>query len=146
MQIPIVLSCESIPQALQGLGAQAELELKQQLNYGGARYTPPHGVNPATRWHQHFGLLIASCDHGDLRPQPHGIWIYGDEQRHFEDLPAPGVPRVEVMDELCDAVFDNRKPLHDGSWALATMEICFAMLDSARQQREISLNQGRARD
>ncbi len=133
--------------ALKGVGGNAEVELKQKLNYGGEAYKPPHGDGTATRWHQHFGLLIASCEHGDLRPQPHGIWIYGDEQRRFEDLPAPGVPRVEVMDELCDAVFNDHKPLHDGYWAMATMEICFAMLDSARQQREIPLtHQGRARD
>lgn len=125
--------------ALKGVGANAEVEMKNRLNYGGSAYKPPHGDGSATRWHQHFGLLIASCDQGDLRPQPHGIWIYGDEERRFEDLPAPGIPRVEVMDELCAAVFENRKPLHDGFWALATMEICFAMLQSAREQKEIKL-------
>ena len=61
-------------------------------------------------------------------------------RRRFAELPAPGVPRVEVMDELCGAVFENRPPLHDGFWALATMEICFAMLQSAREQKEIKLS------
>jgi phthalate 4,5-cis-dihydrodiol dehydrogenase len=126
--------------ALKGVGANAEMEMKNRLNYGGSAYKPPHGDGSATRWHQHFGLLIASCAQADLRPQPHGIWVYGNEERLFEDLPLPGVPRVEVMDELCGAVFENRKPLHDGSWALATMEICFAMLQSAREQKEIKLS------
>lgn len=126
--------------ALQGLGAQAELELKQQLNYGGARYTPPHGVNPATRWHQHFGLLVASCEGGDLRPQPHGVMIYGDSTRRFEALEPPRVPRSEVMDELCAAVFENKAPLHGGAWAMATMEVCFAILDSAQRQAEIRMS------
>ncbi len=126
--------------ALQGLGAQAELELKQQLNYGGARYAPPHGVNPATRWHQHFGLLVASCERGDLRPQPHGVMIYGDSTRRFEALEPPRVPRSEVMDELCAAVFDNKAPLHGGAWAMATMEVCFAILDSAQRQAEIRMS------
>ena len=126
--------------ALNGVDPQAELALKQQLNYGGEKYTPPHGVNPATRWHQHFGLLVASCEQGDLRPQPHGVMIYGDSIRRFEPLEPPPVPRSEVMDELCAAVFDGKAPLHGGEWAMATMEVCFAILDSARSGSEIRLS------
>jgi len=49
------------------------------------------------------------------------------------------VQRAEVIDELYAAVVDGRPPLHDGPWAAATMEVCFAMLRSAREQREIEL-------
>ena len=93
-----------------------------------------------TRWHQHFGLLVASCDRGDLRPQPRGLMIYGDGERRFEDLAPPRVPREEVIDELHAAVFEGKRPLHDGAWAMATMEVCFAILQSAREAREIALS------
>lgn len=126
--------------ALQGLGGDAELALKQQLNYGGPRYKPPHGVTPTTLWHQHFGLLVASCERGDLRPQPHGVMIYGDSARRFEALDPPPVPRSEVIDELCAAVFEGKAPLHGGAWAMATMEVCFAILESAQRQSEIKLS------
>ena len=127
--------------ALEGVSAARELVLKNELNFGGARYTPPPTAAPSqTRWHQHFGLLVASCERGDLRPQPHGVMIYADRERRFEALQAPRAPRMEVMDEICAAVFDNQKPLHDGVWAMATMEVCFALLQSAQEQREIGLS------
>jgi phthalate 4,5-cis-dihydrodiol dehydrogenase len=46
---------------------------------------------------------------------------------------------VEVIDELYDAVVHGRKPLHDGAWAMATLEVCLAMLRSGRDGREIAL-------
>jgi phthalate 4,5-cis-dihydrodiol dehydrogenase len=127
--------------ALGGLSGEAELAFKSAQNYGGPRYAPPSPeADGGTRWHQHFGLLVASCEHGDLRPQPHGIVIYGDRERRFEELEPPRVPRSEVIDELYDAIFAGKTPLHGGAWALATMEVCFAILQSSREAREISLS------
>jgi phthalate 4,5-cis-dihydrodiol dehydrogenase len=50
------------------------------------------------------------------------------------------VPRFEVIDELVDAVLHGAKPLHDGPWARATLEICLALLASAREGRDVELN------
>ena len=126
--------------ALAGIGGNAEMEMKQQRNYGGPNYTPPHAAaTTGPRWHEHFGLLIASCEGGDLRPQPHGVMIYDNAERRFEALEPPTIPRSEVLDELCAAVFDGKTPLHGGEWAMATMEVCFAILDSAQRQTEIRL-------
>jgi len=36
-------------------------------------------------------------------------------------------------------VIEGRAPLHDGAWALATTEVCLAILESARERREITL-------
>jgi phthalate 4,5-cis-dihydrodiol dehydrogenase len=33
----------------------------------------------------------------------------------------------------------GKPPLHDGLWTTATMEVCLAILQSAREQREIVL-------
>jgi len=101
----------------------------------GERRPPP----PGERLHQHFGLVIASCEKADLRPTPEGVWIYADEAKHLEPLPAPKVPRAEVIDELHAAVVDRRAPLHDGAWGAATLEVCLAILRSAREGREIAL-------
>jgi phthalate 4,5-cis-dihydrodiol dehydrogenase len=65
--------------------------------------------------------------------------IYADEERRFEVLPAPATPRVEVIDELYAAIVEGRAPLHSGEWAMATMEVCFALLRSAREAREVVL-------
>ena len=89
--------------------------------------------------HQHFGSLIVSCDGADLRPLPSGVMIYGDAEQRLDPLPPPEVPRAEVIDELYGAIVEGRAPLHGGEWALATMEVCLAILRSAREQKEVVL-------
>ena len=56
----------------------------------------------------------------------------------FEDLPLPSIPRAEVIDELYAAVVDGKPPLHDGAWGAATLEVCLAMLQSAREGRDVA--------
>jgi phthalate 4,5-cis-dihydrodiol dehydrogenase len=114
-----------------------ETALKNARNYGGSDYADASQA-PA-RQHQTFGLLIASCERADLRPFADGVRIYGDLAQTFEKLPPPVVPRSEVIDELAAAVFDNVAPLHSGEWSLATMEVCLALLQSAREGREIEM-------
>jgi phthalate 4,5-cis-dihydrodiol dehydrogenase len=112
-----------------------ELQLKNQRNYGGvAQASIARGL-----LHQHFGVLIASCEQADFRPLSDGVWIYGEREKRFDALAAPQVQRAEVIDEVYAAVVEGRPPLHDGEWAAATMQVCLAMLRSAREQREIAL-------
>jgi phthalate 4,5-cis-dihydrodiol dehydrogenase len=111
-----------------------ELALKSARNYGGPRFREAEPVA-----HQHFGLFIVSCEKADLRPLPTGVMIYADAERRLDPLPPPGVPRVEVIDELYAAVAQGRAPLHSGEWAMATLQVCLAILDSARQGKEILL-------
>src|SRR5438034_11554564 len=54
-----------------------ELELKNARNYGGAQ----HAKAQAALLHQHFGVLIASCERADLRPLSDGVMVYADEPR-----------------------------------------------------------------
>jgi phthalate 4,5-cis-dihydrodiol dehydrogenase len=118
-------------------GAQ-ETALKNARNYGGADYVaaaPP----VAAAGHQHFGLVLVCCEHGDLRPTPEGVMVYGDGRKHLEALPPPHVPRVEVIDELYGTIVSGHVPVHSGRWALATLEVCLAILQSAREQRDVVL-------
>ena len=116
-----------------------ELALKTARNYGGAQ-SPAVAASPeASRFHQHFGLVIASCDRADLRPGPKGVAIYGDHTRSFEPVPVPPIARSEVIEEFHAAIVEGKRPLHSGEWSLATMEVCLAMQRSAREGREIAL-------
>lgn len=115
---------------------EAEVALKAARNYGGGGFA---ASGETAGFHPHFGFVLVSCEHGDIRPTPKGIMIYGDRERRFETLPPPRLPRAEVLGELCDAVLDGRPPLHSGAWGLATMEVCIAMLQSAREDRDIEL-------
>jgi phthalate 4,5-cis-dihydrodiol dehydrogenase len=123
-----------------GTGAD-EIKLKSALNYGGDAYVGPQtsAADGGAPFHQHFGLIVATCDRADLRPTPQGVVIYEDTAERLETLPVPKVPRSEVIAELYDAIVHRRPPLHDGAWGRATMEVCLAMLRSAREQREILL-------
>jgi phthalate 4,5-cis-dihydrodiol dehydrogenase len=112
-----------------------ELQVKNARNYGGAQFAKP----AANLLHQHFGVLIASCERADLRPLPDGVMVYSNEKKFMEPLPAPKVQRAEVIDELHAAVVEGKAPLHDGEWGTATMAVCLAMLRSAREQIEIKL-------
>ena len=56
----------------------------------------------------------------------------------FDELPPPAVPRSEVIDELYGAVVDGKAPLHDGAWAMATMQVIFAMLRSASEGHDVA--------
>ena len=111
-----------------------ELDLKTRKNYGG-----PAFKTPEFQHHQHFGVLIVSCEKADLRPLPGGVMVYADGEKRLDPLPAPRIPRVEVIDELYDAVVSGKPPLHSGPWAMATLEVCLAILRSAREGKEIPL-------
>jgi phthalate 4,5-cis-dihydrodiol dehydrogenase len=113
---------------------EAEAALKATRTY--AAGAPAADTSAA---HNHFGFLLVSCERADLRPMPDGVMIYRDDAITTETLPAPAVPRAEVIDELYDAVVHGRPPVHSGAWGLATTEVCLAILRSAREKREVEV-------
>jgi phthalate 4,5-cis-dihydrodiol dehydrogenase len=116
--------------------AAEEAAFKAARIYGGADWKPPP---PQVLAHQHFGTVIVSCERADLRPMPNGVAVHDARGSRLEALAPPAVPRAEVIDELHAAVVEGRPPLHDAAWATATLEVCLAMLASARDGKEIAL-------
>ena len=43
------------------------------------------------------------------------------------------------MEELYNAVVLNTPVYHDGRWGMATLEVCLAIMESARERKEIML-------
>jgi phthalate 4,5-cis-dihydrodiol dehydrogenase len=120
--------------------AAEEAALKERRTYGApasltAAALPAGGV----RHHHHFGQIIVGCTGADLRPTADGVHVHADRTRHFEPLQPPDVPRPEVVDELYRAAILNQPPIHSGAWGMATLEVCLAILQSARESREITL-------
>lgn len=116
---------------------QDEVALKSARNYGGPEF---HLSKAQEIAHQHFGTLLVSCERADLRALPNGVMIYQNGAARLDALPSPAVPRVEVIDELYNAVVYNKTPLHDGGWAKATLEVLLAILRSAREGSEVRLS------
>ncbi len=116
---------------------QDETAFKNAHNYGGSGYRP--SVAQAAT-HQHFGTLLVSCERGDLRAMPNGVMIYQNGAVRFDELPPPAAPRAQVIDELYRAVVHGEAPLHDGAWAMATLEVLLGILRSAQEGRDVALH------
>jgi phthalate 4,5-cis-dihydrodiol dehydrogenase len=112
-----------------------EAELRSTLfAYGAADGgEPPH--------QPHFGLTIATCARGELRASADGVVVYGEDGRR--EIALPDGPRFSgrgsVLDDLAAAIRSGRKPVHDGRWGKATLEVALAIQASAREGREITL-------
>ena len=117
------------------VNANDESSAKAKRNYGG----PAYQRSAEASSHQHFGPVIVSCDRGDLRLTPSGVWVYAGATRQCVATPLPNVPRREVIDEVWAALREGVFTRHDGAWARATTEACLAILSSAREDREIAL-------
>jgi phthalate 4,5-cis-dihydrodiol dehydrogenase len=120
-----------------------EANLKAATGYGGRQQRRAAvGAVESERYHPHFGVTLVSCEHGDLRPQPNGVFIYDDHGKR--EIPVPlgrAVPdKGKVVDELYDAVVNDRPVRHNGRWGKATLEACLAIQQSARERREIVLS------
>jgi len=111
-----------------------EAALKDTRTYGRAVATSDAPVA-----HNHFGMVIASCDRADLRPLPNGVMIYDDGASQLDRISPPEIPRGEVIDELYGAIVHGRRPVHSGEWAMATHEVCLSILTSARSGQEMAL-------
>jgi phthalate 4,5-cis-dihydrodiol dehydrogenase len=121
-------------------GRDQEEDLKSERSYGGRAYVAQRTyAADAPRLHQHFGMILVSCERADLRPLPTGTMVYEDAVRRLQALPDPVVPRSEVIDELHDAVVSGKPPIHSGEWSLATLEACLAVLRSALERQDIRL-------
>ena len=116
---------------------QDEVAFKTARYYGGPDFRPSAGQDLA---HQSFGTLLVSCEHADLRALPNGVMIYQNGLAQLDPLPAPKIPRTEVIDELYDAVVRNQQPIHDGAWAMATVEVLLAILQSSREKYDVHLS------
>tara|TARA_R110002110_G_scaffold269682_2_gene485334 strand:+ start:4335 stop:5528 length:1194 start_codon:yes stop_codon:yes gene_type:complete len=123
--------------AIRGVSSQkAETALKGSRAYSGK---PPTGT---PHQHPHCGVTIVSCAGGDMRSTPNGVAVYG--RQGLVDLPIPpgrAFPdKTAVIDELCDAVINDREPVRNGRWGKATMEASLAVLTSAQTRQEVVLS------
>lgn len=119
--------------------ADEEAALKNKRAYGTAAGSQMFQAS-AGATNNHFGLIVVSCERADLRPLPQEIVVYGADERHTEKLLMPEVPRAEVVEELYAAAVDNVPPLHSGEWGMATLEICLAILQAAKNGGEAGLS------
>jgi phthalate 4,5-cis-dihydrodiol dehydrogenase len=112
-----------------------EEQRQKNLGYGGRDLPMEQPFQP------HFGVLIVTCAKGDIRVTPEGLTLYApDGPRKLavdRGLGRPG--HGDVLDALWGAVREGKRDFHDGRWGKATLEVALAILQSARERREIVL-------
>lgn len=86
-----------------------------------------------------FGITIVSCERGNIRQSPDGLLIYDDEGMHEVPVAGEGATGVTELNEIYAAITEGKPISHDGRWGMATLEVCVAIMQSARERREIPL-------
>ena len=115
--------------------AQDETKARTEaFAYGSAAAAlPPH--------QPHFGVTLVTCAKGDMRASADGVTVYGGEgPRQIRISRGESMPgRREVLDDMRLAIRTGRRPVHDGRWGKATVEVALAILRSARDGHEVAL-------
>lgn len=114
----------------QAASPEEELRRKQERARTAIADRAPH--------QPHFGLTLASCERGFLRQSPQGLMLHSKAGRQEIVLQLDRSPRMQVLDEFCDALV-GRPVLHTGAHGAAVTEICEAVLRSSAENREIEL-------
>jgi phthalate 4,5-cis-dihydrodiol dehydrogenase len=86
-----------------------------------------------------YGLTLVSCEKGDMRQSPDGLYIYTEKGREELFCP-PFLDRGAQLLKLHEAITQNRSFITDGRWGKATLEVVLAILQSSKKRREITLS------
>lgn len=93
-----------------------------------------------SKWQPHdLGILVVSCERGQLRQSPYGVYVYDDDGFREVRLEAGRATRQEELTELYNAVVLGKPVFHSGQWGMATLEVALAIVESARTRKEIKL-------
>jgi len=130
-------------------GASDETEAKNQRRFGGRNEpvaaptaAPQADTAGQVRWRGFqgdLGIVLVSCERGDIRQSPNGLYVYDDDGQREVPVEGIGDERMAELDEMYDAVVQNRPNRHDGRWGMATLEVVLAIMDSSREHREITM-------
>lgn len=91
--------------------------------------------------HPQFGVILASCERGDVRTSAQGVTIFSVDGRREIAVPPGqgGGPKAGVFDQLYNAAVHGVAPLHSGRWGMANLEVCLAIVESWKSGKEIDL-------
>jgi phthalate 4,5-cis-dihydrodiol dehydrogenase len=85
-----------------------------------------------------FGLIVVSCEHGDIRQSPDGLFVYTENGRE-EVLMTDEELRAGEIKALVDALAQDGPGFPDVRWGRATLEAVMAMKRSGQERREIMM-------
>ena len=92
------------------------------------------------RYQPFFGLTVLSCERGAIRQSQHGLIIYGEDGPREISLEDELRGRAAELMDLYNGVVHGKPIFHDGRWGKATLEVCLAIIDSAKRGEEIQMH------
>jgi phthalate 4,5-cis-dihydrodiol dehydrogenase len=115
---------------------EEEAKLKEAERYS-AQGRPTDEYAEAAPRHTAFGLTIASCAEADIRQSPDGLWVYTRGGKDEIAIPKEQARGEAEFEEMYQVVVNGHRPVHDGRWGEATHEVTLAIMQSAREGRDI---------
>lgn len=129
-----------ILQELKEKGLSEENLRRERYGYGGP-ISKAMEAGDEGRKQPHFGVMIVTCEKGDLRPSPDGVLVYGNDDVY--EVPAivgrGSYGQGDTIDELYDAIVDDKATMRDAAWGKDTVQVCLAILESSATGKQIHL-------
>lgn len=85
-----------------------------------------------------YGLTIVSCERGEMRQSPDGVYVY-DDNGCEEIICEPYRDRGIEISEVRDALREDRPSFPDARWARASLEVILGILESGRTHRDVEM-------
>jgi phthalate 4,5-cis-dihydrodiol dehydrogenase len=123
--------------ARRALAAQEAEEAQLRVE----RYAYGSDAGPPPDHQPHFGVMIVTCERGEMRASADGLFIYDANGKREVALPKSNAMagRSEVLDDMIAAIRTGKPPLQGGRWGKANVEVMLAIQQSARECREVML-------
>lgn len=86
-----------------------------------------------------LGIVIVSCERGELRESPNGIYIYDDDGMRELRLDADSQNRSAELREMYNAINLGKPVYHSGHWGMATLEVGLAINESTKTHKDVTL-------
>ena len=127
-------------------GTFDDVTAKEARRFGGARdaaASQPAAEdegNRTARYRSDVGIVIVSCEHGDIRQSPQGLWIYDDDGQREVEADAGHEGGMLEITEVYEAITEGKKVNQSGEWGMATLEVILAAIKSSTEHTEITLS------
>lgn len=120
-------------------GGEAAMRV-QRYGYGGP-ISKGFAAGEIGRQQPHFGIMVATCEQGDLRPSPTGVLIYGNEGiREVDAMVGRGsFGQGDTIDELVDAMAGRKPVMRDAACGRNTVAVCLAILESSKTGQPVEV-------
>ena len=123
-------------------GTRPEDEEKLSLRIGGeAERQIFRAERGPEKWKPNdLGIVLVSCEFGELRQGPDGLYKYTDDGLTELIVDSDPLHRDQELEELYNAVRLGKPVFHSGAWGMATLEVGLAVNESTRTGKSVELS------